>query len=207
MSSLSRRSLQLLTRASAVSAFRAPSSSYYRFLSTAAIDPANDKKYFDKVLIANRGEIACRVMRTCNKLGINTVAVHSTADARAVHVQLADEAVCIGPPPSLLSYLSAEKVIQAAQSTGAQAIHPGYGFLSENCAFSRKVHDLGMKFIGPSESAVEAMGDKIMSKIIAQKAEVNTIPGYNDSVNSAEQAIDVAHQIGYPVMIKATSGK
>lgn len=146
-------------------------------------------------------------MRTCNKLGINTVAVHSTADARAIHVKLADEAICIGPPASLLSYLDVEKVLNAAKSTGAQAIHPGYGFLSENSTFSRKVNDLGMKFIGPGASAVESMGDKIMSKIIASKANVNTIPGYNDSVNSPEKAIEVANQIGYPVMIKATAGK
>jgi len=161
---------------------------------------------FDKILIANRGEIACRVIKTAKKMGIKTVAVYSDADADARHVELADEAVHIGPPPSRDSYLQADKIIAACKQTGAQAVHPGYGFLSENEAFARKVEEEGIAFIGPKHYSIAAMGDKIASKKLANEAKVNTIPGYNDAIETAEQAVKIAKDIGYPVMIKASAG-
>ena len=161
---------------------------------------------FTKILIANRGEIACRVIATAKKMGIATVAVYSEADKDARHVQLADEAVLIGPAPSRESYLVADKIIAAAKQTGAQAIHPGYGFLSENEAFARRVEEEGMAFIGPKHFSIAAMGDKIASKKLANAAKVNTIPGWNDAIESAERAVEIAKDIGYPVMIKASAG-
>jgi len=161
---------------------------------------------FTKILIANRGEIACRVIATAKKMGIATVAVYSEADKEARHVLLADEAVLLGPAPSRESYLVAEKIIAAAKATGAQAIHPGYGFLSENEAFSKRCEDEGIAFIGPRHFSIAAMGDKIASKKLANEAKVNTIPGYNDAIESAEAAVQIAKGIGYPVMIKASAG-
>ena len=161
---------------------------------------------FTKILIANRGEIACRVIATAKKMGIATVAVYSEADKEARHVLLADEAVLIGPAPSRESYLVADKIIAAAKATGAQAIHPGYGFLSENEAFSKRCEDEGIAFIGPRHFSIAAMGDKIASKKLANEAKVNTIPGYNDAIDSAEVAVQIAKGIGYPVMIKASAG-
>lgn len=161
---------------------------------------------FTKILIANRGEIACRVIATAKKMGIATVAVYSEADKEARHVQLADEAVLLGPAPSRESYLVADKIIAAAKQTGAQAIHPGYGFLSENEAFARRVEEEGMAFIGPKHFSIAAMGDKIASKKLANAAKVNTIPGWNDAIESAERAVEIAKDIGYPVMIKASAG-
>ncbi|MBL8288492.1 MAG: acetyl/propionyl/methylcrotonyl-CoA carboxylase subunit alpha [Rubrivivax sp.] len=161
---------------------------------------------FEKILIANRGEIACRVIQTAKKMGIATVAVYSEADRDARHVELADEAVLLGPPPSRESYLVADKIIAAAKSTGAEAIHPGYGFLSENEDFARRVEEEGLVFIGPRHYSIAAMGDKIASKKLALAAKVNTIPGYNDVIESAEQAVRIARDIGYPVMIKASAG-
>src|SRR6478735_3581578 len=160
---------------------------------------------FTKILIANRGEIACRVIVTAKKMGIATVAVYSDADREARHVALADEAVHIGPAPSRESYLQADKIIAAAKQTGAQAIHPGYGFLSENEAFSKRVEEEGITFIGPKHYSIAAMGDKIASKKLANEAKVNTIPGYNEPILSAEQAVEIAKGIGYPVMIKASA--
>ena len=161
---------------------------------------------FTKILIANRGEIACRVIATAHKMGIKTVAVYSEADKEARHVQLADEAVLLGPAPSRESYLVAEKIIAAAKATGAQAIHPGYGFLSENTDFAKRCEDEGIAFIGPKAHSIAAMGDKIASKKLALEAKVNTIPGYNDAIDTAEQAVEIAKGIGYPVMIKASAG-
>ncbi|QCB45727.1 acetyl/propionyl/methylcrotonyl-CoA carboxylase subunit alpha [Hydrogenophaga sp. PAMC20947] len=161
---------------------------------------------FTKILIANRGEIACRVIATAKKMGIATVAVYSEADKEARHVQLADESVLLGPAPSRESYLVADKIIAAAKATGAQAIHPGYGFLSENEAFAKRCEDEGIAFIGPKAHSIAAMGDKIASKKLAIAAKVNTIPGWNDAIESAERAVEIAKDIGYPVMIKASAG-
>jgi propionyl-CoA carboxylase alpha chain len=161
---------------------------------------------FTKILIANRGEIACRVIKTAKKLGIATVAVYSEADRDALHVELADESVLIGPAPSRESYLVAGKIIAAAKQTGAQAIHPGYGFLSENEAFAKRVEEEGLVFIGPKHHSIAAMGDKIASKKLAKAASVNTIPGWNDAIDTPEQAVKIAQDIGYPVMIKASAG-
>ena len=161
---------------------------------------------FKKILIANRGEIACRVIATAKKMGIVTVAVYSDADKDARFVQLADEAVRLGPPPSRESYLLADKIIEACKQTGAEAVHPGYGFLSENEGFARKLEEQGIVFIGPKHPAIAAMGDKIASKKLALAAKVNTIPGYNDPIDTAEQAVEIAKDIGYPVMIKASAG-
>ena len=161
---------------------------------------------FNKILIANRGEIACRVMATAKKMGIQTVAVYSEADKLSRHVQLADESVLIGPAASRESYLVVEKIIAAAKSTGAQAIHPGYGFLSENESFAKRCEEEGLVFIGPKHPAIAAMGDKIASKKLAQKAQVNTIPGHNEAIESPEEAVQIAQSIGYPVMIKASAG-
>jgi len=161
---------------------------------------------FDKILIANRGEIACRVIKSAKKMGIATVAVYSEADRNALHVQMADEAVCIGPPPSTQSYLLKEKILQACIDTGAQAVHPGYGFLSENSEFCELLAANGIVFIGPKTHAIEAMGDKITSKQLADKAGVNTIPGYSDVLRDGAHAVEIANRIGYPVMLKATAG-
>ena len=161
---------------------------------------------FTKILIANRGEIACRVIATARKMGIRTVAVYSDADRDARHVALADEAVHIGAPPSRDSYLSADKIIAACKQTGAQAVHPGYGFLSENEEFARRVEEEGIAFIGPKHYSIAAMGDKIASKKLAKEAKVSTIPGWNDAIESAERAVEIARDIGYPVMIKASAG-
>jgi propionyl-CoA carboxylase alpha chain len=163
-------------------------------------------KVFTKILIANRGEIACRVIKTARRMGIATVAVYSEADRDALHVLSADEAVCIGPAQSKESYLSIDRIIAACKQTGAQAVHPGYGFLSENEEFSRRLEEEGIVFIGPKYYSVAAMGDKIESKKLAIAAGVNTIPGYNDSIDDAEQAVRIAQGIGYPVMIKASAG-
>ena len=161
---------------------------------------------FTKILIANRGEIACRVIKTAKKMGIKTVAVYSDADRDARHVVLADEAVHIGAAPSRDSYLQADKIIAACKQTGAQAVHPGYGFLSENEAFARRVEEEGITFIGPKHYSIAAMGDKIASKKLANEAKVNTIPGWNDAIETAERAVEIAKDIGYPVMIKASAG-
>jgi propionyl-CoA carboxylase alpha chain len=161
---------------------------------------------FTKILIANRGEIACRVIATAKKMGIKTVAVYSEADRDARHVMLADESVCIGPAPSRESYLVADKIIAACKQTGAQAVHPGYGFLSENAGFAKRVEEEGITFIGPKHYSIAAMGDKIESKKLAGAAGVNCIPGVNDAIESAEKAVEIAKGIGYPVMIKASAG-
>ena len=161
---------------------------------------------FKKILIANRGEIACRVIKTARRMGIKTVAVYSEADRDARHVEMADESVCIGPPPSKESYLVMDKIIAACKATGAQAVHPGYGFLSENEEFSRRLEEEGITFIGPKHYSVAKMGDKIESKKLAMAARVNTIPGYNEAIASPEQAVEIARGIGYPVMIKASAG-
>ena len=161
---------------------------------------------FTKILIANRGEIACRVIKTAQKMGIKTVAVYSDADKDARHVQLADEAVHIGPAPSRESYLQADKIIAACKSTGAQAVHPGYGFLSENAGFAKRVEEEGIVFIGPKHYSIAAMGDKIESKKLAGAAGVNCIPGVNDAIETPEKAVEIAKGIGYPVMIKASAG-
>lgn len=161
---------------------------------------------FKKILIANRGEIACRVIKTARRMGIKTVAVYSEADKDSLHVELADEAVCIGPAASKESYLRGDKIIEACKATGAEAVHPGYGFLSENEEFSRTLEENGIVFIGPKHASVAAMGDKIASKKLAQKAKVNIIPGYNDAIDTPEQAVEIAKGIGYPVMIKASAG-
>ena len=163
-------------------------------------------KMFKKILIANRGEIACRVMMTAKKMGIKTVAVYSEADKEARHVQLADEAVCIGPAPSRESYLVMDRIIQACKDTGAEAVHPGYGFLSENEQFAKRCEEEGIVFIGPKHQSIAAMGDKIASKKLALEAKVNTIPGYNEAIDTTEEAVKIAQGIGYPVMIKASAG-
>ena len=159
-----------------------------------------------KILVANRGEIACRVFATAKKMGIATVAVYSDADRDAVHVQMADETVYIGPSPSSESYLVIDKIIQACRDTGADAVHPGYGFLSENSQFRDALDKAGIVFIGPGKKAIESMGDKITSKLIAEKAGVNCIPGYTDVVRDADHAVQISADIGYPVMLKASAG-
>ncbi|TRY92736.1 hypothetical protein DNTS_024823, partial [Danionella cerebrum] len=165
-----------------------------------------NEKTFDKILIANRGEIACRVIKTCKKMGIKTVAVHSDADASAVHVKMADEAVCVGPALTSKSYLNMDAIMDAIKLTGAQAVHPGYGFLSENKEFARRLALEKVTFIGPDTHAIQAMGDKIESKLIAKAAKVNTIPGFDGVVKDPEEAVKIAGEIGYPVMIKASAG-
>jgi propionyl-CoA carboxylase alpha chain len=161
---------------------------------------------FDKILIANRGEIACRVVKTARRMGIGTVAVFSEADRDAQHVLLADEAVPIGPAPSRESYLVMDRIIDACRQTGAQAVHPGYGFLSENEQFARRVEEEGIVFIGPKHAAIAAMGDKIASKKLAESAGVSTIPGFNGVIETPGQAVGIARDLGYPVMIKASAG-
>jgi propionyl-CoA carboxylase alpha chain len=161
---------------------------------------------FTRILIANRGEIACRVIRTARKMGIATVAVYSDADARSPHVLMADEAVHIGPSPAAESYLVADKIIAACKATGAQAVHPGYGFLSERTSFAQALADNGIAFIGPPINAIAAMGDKIESKKLALKAGVNVVPGFVGEIESTEHAVEIANGIGYPVMMKASAG-
>jgi propionyl-CoA carboxylase alpha chain len=161
---------------------------------------------FKKILIANRGEIACRVMKTAQKMGIRTVAVYSDADRDAEHVKMADEAVHIGAPPAAQSYLLADRIIEACKKTGAEAVHPGYGFLSERASFCEALEKEGIIFIGPKVKAIEAMGDKITSKKIAAEAGVSTVPGYMGLIDDAEHAVKISKEIGYPVMIKASAG-
>ncbi|EAX09034.1 propionyl-CoA carboxylase subunit alpha [Homo sapiens] len=175
-----------------------------RNLGSVGYDP--NEKTFDKILVANRGEIACRVIRTCKKMGIKTVAIHSDVDASSVHVKMADEAVCVGPAPTSKSYLNMDAIMEAIKKTRAQAVHPGYGFLSENKEFARCLAAEDVVFIGPDTHAIQAMGDKIESKLLAKKAEVNTIPGFDGVVKDAEEAVRIAREIGYPVMIKASAG-
>ncbi|WP_146344735.1 acetyl-CoA carboxylase biotin carboxylase subunit [Phaeobacter marinintestinus] len=161
---------------------------------------------FNKILIANRGEIACRVIKTARKMGIPTVAIYSDADKQALHVKMADEAVHIGPPPANQSYIVIDKVMDAIRQTGAQAVHPGYGFLSENSKFAEALAAEGVAFVGPPVGAIESMGDKITSKKIAQEAKVSTVPGYMGLIEDAEDAVKISNEVGYPVMIKASAG-
>ena len=161
---------------------------------------------FSKILIANRGEIACRVIQTCKRMGIATVAVYSDADARAPFVKMADEAVHIGPAPAAESYLLADKIIEACKATGAEAVHPGYGFLSERASFVEALDKEGIVFIGPPAKAIAAMGDKIESKKLAKEAGVNTVPGSKDAIDTTEEALKISNEIGYPVMMKASAG-
>ncbi|MFC0634194.1 acetyl-CoA carboxylase biotin carboxylase subunit [Brevundimonas balnearis] len=161
---------------------------------------------FSKILIANRGEIAVRIIKTCRRMGIGTVAVYSEADARSLAVEMADEAVLIGPAPAAQSYLLADKIVEAVRRTGAEAVHPGFGFLSENAGFARRLRDERIAFIGPNPEAIEAMGDKITSKKFAADAGVSTVPGHMGLIDTAEQAVEIARGIGYPVMIKASAG-
>ncbi|MBK8183521.1 MAG: acetyl/propionyl/methylcrotonyl-CoA carboxylase subunit alpha [Candidatus Competibacteraceae bacterium] len=161
---------------------------------------------FKKILIANRGEIACRVIKTARKMGIKTVAVYSEADKDALHVEMADEAVLIGPPPTAQSYLLIDRILQACKDTGAEAVHPGYGFLSERPAFCEALEKEGIVFIGPKVKAINAMGDKITSKILAKEAGVSTVPGYTDIIKDSDHALQIARDIGYPVMLKASAG-
>src|SRR3954466_12819832 len=161
---------------------------------------------FSKILIANRGEIACRVIKTARRMGIKTVAVYSEADANALHVEMADEKVAIGPAPSAQSYLVIDKIVEACKRTGAQAVHPGYGFLSEKAAFCEALKANGIAFIGPDVPAIAAMGDKIESKKLAHAAGVSTVPGYLGVIETDDEAVKIALDIGYPVMIKASAG-
>ncbi|MEC8178698.1 MAG: biotin carboxylase N-terminal domain-containing protein, partial [Pseudomonadota bacterium] len=161
---------------------------------------------FSKILIANRGEIACRVIQTCKRMGIATVAVYSDADARAPFVKMADEAVHIGPAPAAESYLLADKIIEACKQTGAEAVHPGYGFLSERASFVEALDKEGIVFIGPPAKAIAAIGDKIESKKLAKEAGVNTVPGSKDAIDTTEEALKISNEIGYPVMMKASAG-
>ncbi len=161
---------------------------------------------FDKILIANRGEIAVRIIKTCRRLGVKTVVVYSDADARSMAVEMADEAVHIGPSPAADSYLVMDRIVDAVRKTGAQAVHPGFGFLSENPAFARRLETEGIVFIGPNPGAIEAMGDKITSKRFAAEAGVNTVPGHMGLIEDTEEAIRISREIGYPVMIKASAG-
>ncbi|NKB44381.1 MAG: acetyl-CoA carboxylase biotin carboxylase subunit [Alphaproteobacteria bacterium] len=161
---------------------------------------------FEKILIANRGEIALRILRACREMGIKTVAVHSTADAEAMHVRLADESVCIGPPSSTESYLNKAAVISAAMVTNADAIHPGYGFLSENADFAEMIEEHGIAFIGPTPEHIRVMGDKVAAKAAAQKSGIPVVPGSDGAVETPEEAFKVGAEIGYPVLIKASAG-
>jgi len=161
---------------------------------------------FKKILIANRGEIACRVIKTAKLMGIKTVAVYSEADKNALHVRMADEAVHIGPPAANQSYIVIDKIMDAVKQTGAEAVHPGYGFLSENPKFAEALEAAGVAFIGPPVGAIKAMGDKITSKKLAQESGVSTVPGYMGLIEDADEAVKISNQVGYPVMIKASAG-
>ncbi len=161
---------------------------------------------FKKILIANRGEIALRIIRACREMGIGTVAVHSTADASAMPVRLADESVCIGPPPGKDSYLNIPSILTAAAVTGAEAIHPGYGFLSENAQFARMVEEHGFAFIGPKPEHIETMGDKVTAKQTVKELGLPVVPGSDGAIESAEEGIAFAREVGFPVLIKAASG-
>src|SRR4029077_5020791 len=161
---------------------------------------------FDKILIANRGEIAMRVLRACKELGIPTVAVHSTADTDAMHVRFADESVCIGPPPAKDSYLNIPSILAACEITGADAVHPGYGFLSEKARFALSLHEHKITFTGPSEHHIQIMGDKITAKQTAVELGIPVVPGSKGEVATADEARKTAKEIGYPVLIKATAG-
>ncbi len=161
---------------------------------------------FDKILIANRGEIALRVLRACKELGIATVAVHSTADAEAMHVKLADESVCIGPPPARESYLNIPSLLAACEITGAEAVHPGYGFLSENARFAEILREHGITFIGPTPEHIRIMGDKIEAKRTAKRLGIPVVPGSEGGVTSDAEAHKIAEQIGFPVLVKAAAG-
>jgi len=196
--------LGLLASRSASAAADAYSSLDRSIYNTGVADPHEGK--FEKILIANRGEIACRVISTCKFMGIQTVAVHSDVDSNALHVKLADEAVCVGKAPTSQSYLRMDEIIRAVKETGAQAVHPGYGFLSENTEFARRLTEAGAVFIGPNSQAIRAMGDKIESKKIATAAKVNMIPGYEGEIDDVDHCAKVAADIGYPVMIKASAG-
>src|SRR6202045_3852913 len=161
---------------------------------------------FKRILIANRGEIACRIIKSARRMGIETVAVYSEADRDALHVEMADHAVFIGPPAAAESYLVIDKIVEACRSTGAEAVHPGYGFLSEREAFPRALAKAGIVFIGPNPGAIAAMGDKIESKKAAAAAKVSTVPGHLGVIEDDKHAVKIADQIGYPVMIKASAG-
>ena len=161
---------------------------------------------FKKVLIANRGEIACRIIRACSTMDIKTVAVYSTADKHALHTYLADEAICIGPGPARDSYLNAQAIIQAAKGCGAEAIHPGYGFLAENSAFAKMCRDNGIVFIGPSPEVIDRMGNKSQARRTMMEAGIPVVPGCKDAVHTSEEALAMAREIGWPIMIKASSG-
>ena len=161
---------------------------------------------FKKILIANRGEIALRVLRACREMGVQTVAVHSTADANAMHVRLADESVCIGPPPANQSYLNIPALITACELTGAEAIHPGYGFLSENAGFADIVAEHGLTFIGPTADHIRMMGDKITAKETVKRLGVPVVPGSDGGVRTIDEAAKVAAEIGFPVLVKAAAG-
>src|SRR5262245_36596799 len=161
---------------------------------------------FKRILIANRGEIACRIIKTARRLGIATVAVYSEADRDALHVEMADDAVLIGPPPASESYLAIEQIVAACKRTGAEAVHPGYGFLSEREAFPIALAKAGIVFIGPNPRAIAAMGDKIESKKAAARAKVSTVPGFLGEIADPRHAVEIATEIGYPVMIKASAG-
>ena len=161
---------------------------------------------FKRILIANRGEIACRIIKTARRMGIETVAVYSEADRDALHVEMADQAIPIGPPPAAQSYLVIDKIVAACKESGAEAVHPGYGFLSEREAFANALAAAGIVFIGPNPKAIAAMGDKIESKKAAARANVSTVPGHLGVIETDDEAIAIAEQIGYPVMIKASAG-
>src|SRR6476646_7277021 len=161
---------------------------------------------FKRILIANRGEIACRIIKSARRLGIETVAVYSDADRDALHVEMADTAIAIGPPPAAQSYLVIEKIIAACKESAAEAVHPGYGFLSERAAFAEALAKAGIVFIGPNPAAIAAMGDKIESKKAAARANVSTVPGHLGVIADDKEAVKIADAIGYPVMIKASAG-
>src|ERR1051325_4171293 len=161
---------------------------------------------FKRILIANRGEVACRIIKIARLMGIETVAVYSEADRDALHVEMADHAVAIGPSPAAESYLVIDKIVAACKQTGAEAVHPGYGFLSEREAFARALAKAGIAFIGPNPAAIAAMGDKIESKKAAASAKVSTVPGHLGVIEDEKHAVKIADEIGYPVMIKASAG-
>ncbi len=161
---------------------------------------------FKKILIANRGEIAMRILRTCNEMGIRTVAIYSTADKDSLHVNFADEAVCVGPPASNLSYLNQAQIMAIAEITNADAIHPGYGFLSENAEFSRICAEHNIKFIGPNEHMIQSMGDKATARKLMIARNIPVVPGSDGIIEDYNEAVQVAEEIGYPVLIKATGG-